>query len=197
MLKKKSNTNEIAKRVVVHRILPPFLTDGDTEKAYIEAITPDGNINKYAAELIQFGKAAGTSMGGNRHSGYAVRHQSNFALCLSKDNKIVNIHIFPKYDFSSQAPPAFAVDQELIEGKVDQNTGDITITAMPFNTRQNSLLEIFSKIDDCDDIEPGQALTSTCVVDSVAGNEFKLRTNVPSTQVVTTLSQVMKENASA
>lgn len=194
MLKKKENVS-IEKRVVVHRILPPGLKDNDVSTASIQAITPEGNAVSYPAELIQFGKAAGTSMGGNRHSGYDVRHNSNFALCLNGSGKIVNIHIFPKYEFSTQAPPSFLVDQDLIEGKIDQNTGDITITIMPMSIRSNTLLDIFSKIDACDEIFPGQNITQNCSVDSVAGNEFKLRIDVAPTQAVTTLSQVLKENS--
>jgi len=194
MLKKKENNNTV-KRVVVHRILPPGLPNNDINDARIQAITPEGNLVEYPAELIQFGKAAGTSMGGNRHSGYDVRHNSNFVLCLNGENKICNIHIFPKYDFSSQAPPAFLTDQDLIEGKIDQNTGDITITIMPMSVRASTLLDIFSKFDDCDELAPGQSISATCTVDSVAGNEFKLRLNIAPTQAVTTLSQVMKENA--
>lgn len=195
MLKKKEN-NKITKRVVVHRILPPGLANtADLSTASIDAISPEGNLTTYPADLIQFGKAAGTSMGGNRHSGYDVRHNSNFVLCLNSEGKIINIHIFPKYEFSNQAPPSALLDQDLIEGKIDQNTGDITIKAMPTSVRQNMLLEIFSKIDDCVEIEPGQNITASCTVDSVAGNEFKLRISLSPTQVVTTLSQVMKENA--
>lgn len=194
MLKKKENKNTV-KRVVVSRILPPGLTDNDVSSASLQAITPEGNVVSYLAELIQFGKAAGTSMGGNHHSGYDVRHNSNFVLCLNNQNKICNIHIFPKYDFSNQAPPAFLSDQDLIEGKIDQNTGDITITKMPLSVRQNTLIDLLSKIDECEEVAPGQLITSSCVVDSVAGNEFKLRVTIAPTQVVTTLSQVMKENA--
>jgi hypothetical protein len=194
MLKKKGNL-EITKRIIAHRMMPPELENGDASRAVISFVTPEGNLVRHPAELIQFGKAAGTSMGGNRHSGYDVRHQSNFVICLNKIGKVSNIHIFPKHDFSSQAPPTEVAEQELIEGKIDQNTGDITITGMPMGTRNNLLLEIFSKIDDCDMVEPGQQITPSCSVDSVAGNEFKLRVNIAPTQVVTTLSQVMKDNA--
>lgn len=194
MLKKKENNNT-TKRIVVHRVLPPALSNNDISTASISAITPEGNVITHPAELIQFGKAAGTSMGGNRHSGYDVRHNSNFVLCINNSSKISNIHIFPKYEFSSQAPPAFLVDQDLIEGKIDQNTGDITITLMPLSVRTGTLLEILSKIDECQELAPGQDITASCVVDSVAGNEFKLRINMAPTQVVTTLSQVMRENA--
>lgn len=194
MLKKKENT-KIIKRVVVHRMMPPSLTGNDIESATITAISPEGNLVTYKSDLIQFGKAAGTSMGNNRHSGYDVRHNSNFVLCLDSQNKIVNIHIFPKNDYSSQAPPSSLVEQELVDCKIDQNTGDVTIVAMPLSVRQAVVLNIVSKIDELEEISPGQAITDTCVVDSVAGNQVKLRISTAPAQAVTTLSQVRQENA--
>lgn len=187
--------------ILAHSFKPAYLRDGTSP--HIVFVTQQGIEHDIAATGRVWAQAKGKPMPGKRHSAYDVRTTDNFLVCL-KDGTARNIqgataiavHCFPKNDFLPTTKPVKLVGVETISGKIDQDTGEVTITQTPLRVKDAHIIELLNQINSLASLSPGQMLVPSisAQVESVSFNNFIIKVSMSDEAQVTTLGETMKES---
>ncbi len=197
-------------RLVAESFKPPGEPIGPEDmptsekQVHLFFVTADGKEHRTRAEPLIWARARGEMLPGrsitsNKHSGYDVRMKDRFIVVIARtktstpEDVVIGVHIFPKYEFDPRSTPSDLADVNMIEGSIDQVTGEIVITQMPLTARPQHILQITTAIDKVGELKPGMDLVPAlgARINSIVGPDFKITLSPSARPHVTSLSEAM------